>query len=255
MPKCKFRMVYFYLTPVKMGKEERGKNGIKDRKRGEANGLRNMIVLKRKTKLTITKLREVKMKKFISLVIALAVMLTLPFTASAAENSYSSDMVQYFSITAEGTIYFDELSAEEDGVGSTSIMAVREQIGKMNRLILEENAYVTDDYSVVMYFASTRAAGEYKVVTHWYGMTEIYLNSDQAADLLDSMKTISTGSEFWDTVLSVVPGLGTSISLTNLQTMIYRADLERAEASKTGIIIYVYTDPSTTAQSVTFAAQ
>lgn len=238
-----------------MGNEDRGKNGINDGKRGEANGLRKMSVLKSKTKLTITKWRKVKMKKFVSLVIVLAVMLTLPFTASAAENSYSSDMVQYFSITAEGTIYFDELSAEEDGVEPTLIMAVREQLGKMNRLVLEENAYVTDDYSVVMYFSGARAVGEYKVVTHWYGLTEIYLNSDQAAALLNGMKTISTGSEFWDTVLGIVPGLGTSIALTNLQTMIYRADLERAEASKTGIIIYVYTDPSTTAQSVTFAAQ
>lgn len=127
----------------------------------------------------------------------LIIMLTLlhivccvPVFANAASTELDIteiNMEQYFTLSEDGTIDYDTLAAEADGIDEHIISAVEAQISHMNQLVLSGKAYITNDFAAVQYTSLARASGENKVVTHWYGLTELYMDSDKADELYNRL--------------------------------------------------------------------
>lgn len=93
-------------------------------------------------------------------------------------------------LTTNRTIDFDGDPAIRAGIDKDIITAVRFQIDYMNHMVLTQDAYIDDSFTLTVYFPSTRARGESKVVTHWYGLTEVYLNSTEVEELIDSFSSV-----------------------------------------------------------------
>ena len=137
------------------------------------------------------------------------------------------------------------------------LMSVESQIASMNALVTQGLAYIDENYSAIILLPSTRAQGESKVVTHWYGITEVYMNSDEAQDLIDSLAAVGDGATIGG-LLGFLPGnlgsvLGRIVGIFSVSTLIYRWQVEQAAASGTGIIMYIQTVEST--QSIYFTSQ
>lgn len=137
------------------------------------------------------------------------------------------------------------------------ITSVESQIASMNALITQGLAYIDENYSAIILLPSTRAQGESKVVTHWYGITEVYMISDKAQDLIDSLSAVGDGATTGG-LLGFLPGnlgsvLGGIAGIFGVGTLIYRWQVEQATVSATGIIMYIQTVEST--QSIYFTSQ
>lgn len=199
------------------------------------------------------------MRKIISLILVGCFILGTPINILAANSEYNIlelNMEQYFSLSNEGLIVFDEVEAQQDGVNQNLISSVANQIDKMNELVLSGDAYVTDDYSVVQYFSFSRATGENKVVTHWWGLTEIYMDSSKADKLYNDLSSI--GGNFTDsTYESIFEGAGVNIALYLLSAYYinYSWQVGQAKASGKGIIMNIQTDLVYGGQSIWFTSQ
>ena len=165
------------------------------------------------------------------------------WAATSEENSFEQNMEQYFSISDDGLILFDTISAEQNGVNQELINSVANQIDKMNQLVLNGDAYITEDYSVVQYLGFSRARGENKIVTHWWGLTEIYMDSAKAEDLYDDLVTItmSYSDLAYDAFFENIPA-GILYNLVNLSYVNYLLQVEQAKAPGRGIIMNIQTD-------------
>lgn len=143
------------------------------------------------------------MKKIISLFTTVILLLSSTMTVFAqevstgimtyaapideSEDTSISELEQFLNKDDNGLIVFDTEAALSDGFSNDIITAVEAQISSMNNLVLQGIAYIDENYSAIILLPSTRARGESKVVTHWYGLTEVYMNSDEAQDLIDGL--------------------------------------------------------------------
>lgn len=200
-----------------------------------------------------------KFKRVVSLVLVFGLLFLVPiktWAATSEENNSAQNMEQYFSISNEGLILFDTVSAEQNGVDQELIDSVSNQIDKMNQLVINGDGYVTEDYSVVQYLGFSRATGENKIVTHWWGLTEIYMDSAKAEDLYDDLVEITTGyyDLAYDAFFENIPA-GIVYNLVNLSYVNYLLQVEQAKAPGRGIIMNIQTDLMSGGQTIWFVSQ
>ena len=174
-------------------------------------------------------------------------------------NTVSAELVgldEYLSRTFNGNVYFNEGAALSDGYSEEAVSFVASNVQVMNELLSARgigNVQLTEDYSVVISFPSTRANGESKVVYNWNGIMQIYMNSDEATELFNAVT--STGNTIAE-VIGAAPSLGPLLGLaTSLTTILYQSQIASAMAPGTGIIMNIYVDPTYGYETVWFTAQ
>lgn len=200
-------------------------------------------------------------RKIVSVMLSLVLVAGLAIPAFAADNHDSSSvdgMDQFMELTAEGLISFDEAAAVSSGYHVDVVTKVATYIAGMNELVMNGVAYIDESMSAVVYLRGTRAVGESKVVYHWYGLTEIYMNSDEADDLianLNSTTNVTNGN--LATIFGAIIGGWVSYALTGMTIglTIYRWQVEQAASYGTGIIMYIQYDLVTSMQSIWFGPQ
>lgn len=139
------------------------------------------------------------MKKIIASLLAIfittsIVLQPLCVNASASDDPSNYAMEQYFSLTPNGTISFDQSSALRDGISNTVVSAVAERIDYMNQLVENGLAYIDSDFAAVCVSVQSRAVnavGENTVKVTWDGTTQLYMDSSIADNLYYSLCSIS----------------------------------------------------------------
>lgn len=203
-------------------------------------------------------------RKLIAVVLILAMTLSTGIITYAApideaENTSISELEQFLSKDDNGLIVFDTEAALSDGFSNDIVTDVETQIASMNNLVIQGTAYIDENYSAIILLPSTRARGESKVVTHWYGLTQVYMNSDEAQDLIDSLSAVGDGATI-GSLLGFLPGnigsvLGGIAGILGVGTLIYRWQVEQAAAPGRGIIMNIQTNFGTSTQSIWFTSQ
>lgn len=209
-------------------------------------------------------------KKIIGVILSAVMLFSVPMTTYAASQTNDNieesimELEKYLSLTDEGTIFFNTNEALKDGFSEETVMAVEKNIVYMNELALKGVAQIDDSFTATIYFLSTRAVGESKIVTHWYGTTEIYLNSDEASDFLRTVKNhgnvISDFSGFLEVLSICVPNYYTQVaslagSFGVLLNSVQISQITNAVKPGTGIIIYVTNLPADNFSSITVFPQ
>lgn len=199
------------------------------------------------------------LKKIIGIILSAVMIFSVPMTTYAASQTNNNieesimELEEYLSLTEEGTIFFDTNEALKDGFSEEIVMAVEKNIANMNKLALEGLAQIDNSFTATIYFPSTRANGESKIITHWYGTTEIYLNSDEADAFVDAMRrqasVIGDISTFLTILHDVNPNYATTAAaffgnLFWLQSVLNLDYFEDIVSSNRGIVIYVTNLPA-----------
>lgn len=200
-------------------------------------------------------------KKLTCMVLSFVLILGLAVPVFATENETTSvdGMDRYMELTTSGTIYLDAEGALNAGYSAQSVTAVSAHIDHMNQLVLTDNAYIDNTFTLTIYFMSPRAKGESKVVTHWYGLTEIYMNSDEAEELIDNLESAGSVYDLAGFV-SYLPGniasaIGGISGIFSFGTTLYLWQVEAAAQAGTGIIMHIQTNYTDGTQSIWFTAQ
>ena len=165
---------------------------------------------------------------------------------------------QFFTILTDGTISFDIDSALSAGYAEEDVVFVSNNIKKMNYLLTEMDGYLTPDFSLVIPISGTRAVGESKIVTTWYGLTQVYMNSDEAQDLIDELNAVGDIIAI-SGFLALLPSpystlVGFYLYGTSMGILIYRNQVISAASAGTGIIMNIM-DIDGENQTVWFTAQ
>lgn len=156
-------------------------------------------------------------------------------------------MDAYISETEVGKLALNEVAAAEAGFSAGAVATVSHQINVMNDL-LDNNvsASLGDDYSVTVSYLSPRARGVNKVVTHWYGLTEVWMDSDKAQELI---RNLEKGQDVGSALGGIAGGI--------IQGYFYvsAATVRNAAAPGRGIIMYSQYNAMAQAQNIWFASQ
>lgn len=210
------------------------------------------------------------MKRLISLCIALMMIIGMTYfpvevTAATVKTDISQiDMEKYFAITAKGTIEYDLDGARDDGIDEDIILFVNTQICRMNELVLAGHAYINDNYEAVMYGVMNRAAvGENKVVTTWYGLTQLYMDSDKADALYNELSALSenlinsVNDSMYNAILE-----NSGVNVLHIAALglsgyfgLYAWQVEQAKEPGRGIIMNVQNDYTNQTQSIWYTSQ
>lgn len=201
-------------------------------------------------------------RKFISMMLSLVLIVGLAVPAFAAENETTTSvdgMDRFMELTASGTIFLDIEGALSAGYTEQCVAAVAAHIDSMNQLVINGNAYIDDTFTATVYFVSPRAKGESKVVTHWYGLTQMYLNSDETEDLIDNLESAGTVFDLVSLVGwlpgSVAGAIGGLSDIFGYGTTFYLWQVENAAQAGNGIIMNIQTDFVYGSQTIWFTSQ
>lgn len=189
-------------------------------------------------------------RKVIAFVLTVAtVFSTASVTYAAPENGTDENSIyeleQFLGMNGE-LIEFDSESALENGFSNDVVMAVKNNITNMNALVTQGIAYIDENYAAVILLPSTRARGESKIVSYWYGLIEIYMNSDETDALIEGLSNIGSTTS-WSTMLGYLPGhlvnaLSNLGGMMSLSATVSVSLIEKAAAGGNGIIMRVHTN-------------
>lgn len=136
----------------------------------------------------------------LAIVISIA-FLAFPSPANAAATEASPipesmrGMDAYLHREADGTITLNTVAAKQGGYSSETIDRVSNNLSEMNEMV--SNGAVSDNtFAVTAFGKVSRAGGQSKVVRHWTGLVEIYLNSADAEQLAKKYDTASDVTGF-----------------------------------------------------------
>lgn len=140
---------------------------------------------------------------------------------------------------------FDKEAARGAGYTNETIEYVSGNVDGINDMILTQGAILADDFSATIYMKSNRAAkGESKVVAWPYGPVQIYMNSEEAAEISEVLEGLS-----WVCgILSLIslskkakPILGEACGVASfiggILISMYTAQLRVAEKGGKGIVL------------------
>jgi len=215
-------------------------------------------------------MRIIKMKGIFSLVLATIFIISSSLTAFAStgetSNAYKStdtsqvsisDKVSgldsYMSLAENGTIIFNSTEALSDGYSNEAVSAVKSNISSMNALVVSGKVYI--DASFNAHELPLTRAGVSKVVTTWYGLTQIYMTSSEANQLIKNLSKIGDATTIAGAI-GFIPGasiIGSMATVMGIGTLFYRWQVEQAAASGRGIIMNIYTYNGN--QSIWFTSQ
>ncbi len=210
------------------------------------------------------------MRRIITLAFAMAMSMTLLSGGVALADDCSIDNASstttalpagmegldgYISILPNGTIGFDSVSALEAGYSADAVAGVAENIQMMNGLLTADGVTgvsIGSDYSLTIVFSESRANGVSKIVTTWYGYTQIWMDSDEAQQFLNNLGTQGN----LGTVLGWIPGADFLAGYVSGTAMIYSWQVQNAiNAGDGSIIMHILVDPALGTQSIWFTAQ
>ena len=202
-------------------------------------------------------------RKIICMMLSLALIAGLAIPAFAAENngipSSIDGMDEFMELTVIGTIYLDVESAVDAGYNEEYVTAIATHIGNMNQLVINGDAYIDETFTATAYFVSPRAKGESKVVTYWYGLTQVYMNSDEADELIANLSTIGDVTTIAGLVgllpYALANVIGGIAGILGFGTMIYRWQVEAAAETGNGIIMNIQTNLVDGSQTIWFTSQ
>lgn len=200
------------------------------------------------------------MKKIIAtiLLVCLITSILVPVRVKAAENVNNSNvpqtyigLKQFVSRNINGTLNLDVEAAIEVGFDVAKVNSVVSHFENINSMVLEDRA--TTDEQLNIYIKSlpkaARAAGVNKVVTHWWGQTDVYMNSSETAKLQNNLSNIA--------YISGIPGfvfLPAAILSFGMAT--YERQINMAASAGRGIIMHIAAyDAITQTQAIWFTGQ
>lgn len=156
-------------------------------------------------------------------------------------------MEQFITVTDENRLSLDAENAKEAGYSDDSIELVAEQLASMNNLLANKQATLDiGEYSVSVYYRSTRAKGVNKTVVHWWGVTEYWMDSDRAQQLIEALENN-------DTAAGIIPGWVGDISSMVTGSMLLQ--LKQAASKGTGVIMYTQIIAGTSVTNTWFTPQ
>ncbi len=188
--------------------------------------------------------------------------------AAVIEEKPIEDIVEFLSHNEDGSITLDENGARNAGYDTETVLYVKNNVIRMNELVNSGEAYINESFQAVIPGKSSRAAkGESKVVIYPYGPTQIYLNTDEVADLKKGIDLLS-GACTWTALAQlltsgVAPALGAKLGYIGAAATIGSAylrvtskQIEQVSASGKGIIITVLdADSSGTNKAIFLSSQ
>lgn len=202
--------------------------------------------------------------KLIAVILTLAMTLSIGIItyaapANGAENTSISELEQFLTKDDNGLLIFDTEAALAEGFSHDIVMAVDAHISSMNDLVIQGTAYIDENYAAIILLPGTRVQGESKIVTYWYGLTQVYMNSDEAQELINNLSAVGDSATIGG-FLGFLPGkfgdaLGGVANIVGAGTMIYRWQVEQAAASNRGIIMNIQTPIGSNVQSIWFTSQ
>ena len=204
-------------------------------------------------------------KKLSSLLLSFVLLMAFaifPVAALADDRVASNEVTgldNYMSIQPNGDLALDEGAAAQAGYAEDVITAIENQINAMNVAVREGKGYIDDEFNLVIYLPGTRAVGESKVVTTWYGLTQIYMNSDEAAELKAAVsgegaaiKTLADLIAKYEKFKDVANFVS---SVSSIFFASYAYQIETAEAPGRGIIMNIQRDLIYGGETIWFESQ
>lgn len=216
------------------------------------------------------------LRKIASMFLLLVMIANVVVPASATEVTVSEDhsfsvfeLERFLSLTKEGTIHFDVAGAKAAGYPATNISAIHEHITMMNNLATNNNLYIDESFTLRL---SMRALPEdddnipgiNHVEIHWYGLTEVYIDSVNARNLVNNAKKVGNYINAVDVVLTInsFPAFGpyalqlsALVSTVSIANAIQVWQIENAASHGTGIIMSTYHDGTTAVPLITYTPQ
>lgn len=197
------------------------------------------------------------MKKQIKAILSVALTVAMMFSAipvyantnAVGVEAQYAGLEKYIVKLEEDILVFDADDAIAAGYDFEMVRYIHQNIDAMNNLI-KEGAVLNEDFSVTLYVMSARARGVTKTVVHWYGLTEVWMNSDDTNEFINALEgSGNAGSwlsgKFGAIVDAIVHGAA-ALSL---------AAVKAAAAPGNGIIMYSQYDGTTLSTNVWFTSQ
>lgn len=204
-------------------------------------------------------------KKLSSLLLSFVLLMAFaifPVAALADDRTASNEVTgldNYMSIQPNGDLALDEGAAAQAGYAEDVITAIENQISAMNVAVREGKGYIDDEFNLVIYLPGTRAVGESKVVTTWYGLTQIYMNSDEAAELKEAVsaeggaiKTLADLIAKYEKFKDVAKFVS---NVSSIFFASYSYQISTAEAAGRGIIMNIQRDLVYGGETIWFESQ
>ena len=216
-------------------------------------------------------------KKTVAVVLTAAVALTatVPAFATAESNSVSENKImvmqepgtldssvvgldQYLSYNEDQTIAFDEAAALAAGYKETAVTFVRENITKMNQMVLAGTAVPCGDFKVTTHTISLFTVSESVIVYEWNGYINYYLNLRDSKAFYQCLKVGYTIGQAASDALALVDYshvLSSMGAIGTLYSTLMKSQVEMAYALGTGLLMMTQIQPETGAMFVGFTYQ
>ena len=203
------------------------------------------------------------MKRVISLLLVFVLVFSCTTAIFADTNddydylAYVREMERFVGIKDETTLVFDSEAALAAGYDRDTVDNVVRHIECMNQLIAEYGGVLEDDCSVRIDVNLTKN-GVTTVVTTWYGLTKVYLDSDDTSELIITMLSVYGTVSFLMNLVEVINPIVNLTGLSfmwNLYTIIYVGQAQAAASSGNGIIVNLYNDTNYNQTIVYFESQ
>ncbi len=211
------------------------------------------------------------LRKLVTIVLTATMALAIGAPAFAAEANYEEQTAvtatanavegldQFMSYNSDMTIAFDANAALLAGYTSDAVSYVSSNIATMNQMVLDGTATPSGDFTVTSIAnAQLRANGVSKIVTHWDGRVEYYLNSVEAAALQRNLEiNYSIGEACLDAAVEISGSrtLEAAAGITNLYTTLLQSSLQTAISHGKGIIMTTQLDTLSGIQHIYFSHQ
>lgn len=193
-------------------------------------------------------------KCIVAWMLVMSIALNLNVVSAFAEEDVRNDELRevekYLSIDENEIIVFDSENAKKKNVSDTCIDSIEANINWMNQLVNEKNAHVNQDFSVTIYLKSTRANGVNKVVVHWYGLVQAYMDSVETGKFIRQLEGTHGVISDWNGIFG---GAFSGIMQVGLKVNI--SAVKAAAKSGRGIIMNQQYDAVTQLYNVWFVSQ
>lgn len=202
------------------------------------------------------------MKKIISLLLACILVFSCTTAIFADTNDdydyleYVREMERFVGIKDGTTLVFDSEAALAAGYDKDTVDNIVRHIECMNQMITEYGGILSEDYSVTVAIRSNRG-GVTTIEYYWWGLTKIYMNSDDTAAVISSLQAITGVTLSLSDVLQALISLGVNPIYGGwyLYTAIYIAQMKAAATSGNGIIMNLYNDTNYNQTIIYFESQ
>ncbi|GAA0807865.1 hypothetical protein GCM10008910_48700 [Faecalicatena orotica] len=134
-------------------------------------------------------------KKLLATLLSLVMMLSLsiPVMAEDTENQVAvpNEVIgldNYITRSQDGTLHLDSDAAISAGYTETIADAITQHLEMVNELVTSGEAITDNDLNIYIISGGLTRAGVRKIVTYWWGQTDVYLSSSDAMVLVRALE-------------------------------------------------------------------